>query len=66
MDVILDDGISNPIKRELVNTIHASISRNDTETSFNIRENSSQENENRNYDVEISFRLVRWGEEDSF
>ena len=55
MDVILADGNSNPIERELVNPINASTSRNDTEASSTNRGNSSQENEIRDFSVENEF-----------
>ena len=44
MDLILGDGNSNPIERELANSINGSTGGNDTEASFNNSGNSSQVN----------------------
>ena len=54
--MILGDGSSIPIERELVDTINGSTSRNDTEATFNNKGNSSQENEVGDYNVENEIR----------
>ena len=52
MDVVLDDENSNPIKKELANTINGSASHSDTEASSNNRGNSSPEKKKRDFNVE--------------
>ena len=52
MYVVLGDECSNPVERESANTINGSTGHNDTEAFPNIRGNSSQENEIRDFYVE--------------
>ena len=51
MDVLLRNETTNPIERELTNTINGSIGNNDLESDLHFRTNSSVGNEIRNLAV---------------